>query len=77
MNLCYQCELRTFCESSTLIVGETTVCKNFIQDELLEIKKCKYCNREVEYGDMIWLNGKCMCPTCYKREKMGIGGVPE
>lgn len=29
---------------------------------------CKWCNRETVYGDMIWLNGKCMCLSCYARE---------
>ena len=30
---------------------------------------CKYCGAITEYDNMIWLNGKCMCPSCYKREK--------
>lgn len=69
MNLCDKCERRTFCENSTLLIGETSICKNFIPDELLEIRICKYCNHEVEYGSMIWLNGKCMCPACYQKER--------
>lgn len=30
---------------------------------------CKYCGKTVLYGDMIWLNGKCMCPKCYMEER--------
>lgn len=30
---------------------------------------CKYCKRETLYGEMIWLNGKVMCPACYLAER--------
>lgn len=69
MNLCEKCERRTFCQASTLCVGETTICANFIPDEMLKIVTCKYCKHQVEYGNMIWLNGKCMCPSCYHKER--------
>lgn len=29
---------------------------------------CKYCGDYYYYDDMIWLNGKCLCPNCYKVE---------
>lgn len=40
-------------------------------DEMNEDVKCKYCGHTVKFGDMIWLNGKCMCPDCYQEEKRG------
>lgn len=33
-----------------------------------EIVICKWCGKSVYFGDMIWLNGKCLCPDCYKLE---------
>lgn len=30
---------------------------------------CKWCNGQTLYGEMIWLNGKCMCPKCYLKER--------
>ena len=30
---------------------------------------CKYCGNTAKYGDLIWLNGKCMCPECYRVER--------
>lgn len=38
-------------------------------DEMKELVICKYCKSQVEYGDMVWLNGKCMCPKCYIKER--------
>lgn len=29
---------------------------------------CKYCSRPEYYGEMRWLDGKCMCRSCYKAE---------
>lgn len=44
---------------------------------MLVVVNCKMCGNECLYGELIWLNGKCMCPTCYNREKMSTGGVIE
>lgn len=30
------------------------------------VVKCKYCGGPEYYGEMRWLNGKCMCRRCYK-----------
>lgn len=30
---------------------------------------CKYCGGSTLYGEMMWLNGKCMCPKCYLQER--------
>lgn len=30
---------------------------------------CKYCGNTTLYGEMTWLNGKCMCPKCYMKER--------
>ena len=38
-------------------------------DEMNEIVICKYCKNKTLYGEMIWLNGKCMCPKCYLNER--------
>lgn len=34
-----------------------------------EIVVCKFCGRETLYGELTWLNGKCMCPRCYELER--------
>lgn len=38
-------------------------------DEMDEVVICKYCGNKTIFGEMIWLNGKCMCPRCYMAEK--------
>ena len=39
-------------------------------NELLEKKViCKSCGKTEWWGEMFWLNGKCMCPTCYREER--------
>ena len=38
-------------------------------DELDEVVTCRYCGRKTLYGEMIWLNGKEMCPSCYMNER--------
>ena len=30
---------------------------------------CKYCGDTTLYGELTWLNGKCMCPQCYQAER--------
>lgn len=37
--------------------------------EYTEIVVCKYCGKQELWGNMIWYNGKCMCPKCYENEK--------
>lgn len=74
MNLCRQCTKGFQCKHATLIVGETTICSEYVEDEMLVVVNCKMCGNECLYGELIWLNGKCMCPTCYDREKMSTGG---
>ena len=39
-----------------------------MQDLMNKAIYCKYCARPEYYGEMRWLNGKCMCRSCYKRE---------
>lgn len=39
------------------------------EPDLDEIVICKYCEKPVQWGDMIWKNGKCMCPQCYLQEE--------
>ena len=38
-------------------------------NEFDEIVTCKYCGNNTTYGDLTWLNGKCMCPKCYMLER--------
>ena len=38
-------------------------------DEMNEIVICKYCHNNTLFDEMIWLNGKCMCPMCYIKER--------
>ena len=35
-------------------------------DGMKEIVICKHCGRPEYYGDMRWLNGKCICRACYR-----------
>ena len=39
------------------------------EDEMNELVICKYCGRTTTYGELIWLNGKCLCPQCYLKER--------
>ena len=38
-------------------------------DWLDEVVTCKYCGNKTTEGEKIWLNGKCMCPQCYMKER--------
>lgn len=38
-------------------------------DWLDEVVTCKYCGNKTTEGEKIWLNGKCMCPACYMKER--------
>lgn len=40
-----------------------------IDDEMNEVVTCKYCKGKSLYGEMMWLNGKEMCPKCYMNER--------
>lgn len=37
-------------------------------DEFDEIVTCKKCKGHSKWGAMIWLNGECMCPDCYRKK---------
>lgn len=36
-------------------------------EEMNQIVDCKYCGKPVMWGELTWLEGKCMCPSCYKQ----------
>ena len=38
-------------------------------DIMNEKVTCKWCGESTLYGEMMWLNGKCMCPKCYLVER--------
>ena len=40
-----------------------------IDDEMNEVVTCKYCGGKTLYGELTWLAGKCMCPSCYQNER--------
>lgn len=41
-----------------------------MENDILEkIMKCPWCKEDVKYGDMIWLNGDCLCPNCYNHKR--------
>lgn len=46
-------------------------------DYMNELRPCPMCNREVPYGDMIWLNGKCTCEICYIKRRAELDRIPE
>lgn len=39
------------------------------EDEMNEKVVCKWCGKQTLYGELTWLNGKCMCPRCYMKER--------
>lgn len=39
------------------------------EDEMNEKVVCKWCGKQTLYGELTWLNGKCMCPRCYMIER--------
>ena len=43
--------------------------KQLYKDLMEQEVTCKYCGSKTLYGDLTWLNGKCMCPECYKAER--------
>ena len=38
-------------------------------DWLDKIVKCPNCKEDVKNGDMIWLDGECLCPQCYEYKR--------
>lgn len=43
-----------------------------MNDYLDRLVECPSCHKMTKDGDRIWLNGKCLCPDCYKRERDNI-----
>ena len=31
---------------------------------------CPDCKKECVWDDMVWLNGRCTCPNCYKHRRI-------
>lgn len=40
-----------------------------INDLMNEVVSCKKCGKATLYGELIWLEGNCMCPRCYQAER--------
>lgn len=38
-------------------------------DRKADYRICPDCQKSVNYDDMIWLNGKCTCPSCYIKRR--------
>ena len=45
------------------------ILKQLHKDLMEQEVTCKYCGGKTIYGDLTWLNGKCMCPRCYQAER--------
>lgn len=43
-------------------------------NDLTEVHICKYCGSKYNWDDFIWLNGKCLCPDCYEKERKIVYG---
>lgn len=43
--------------------------KQLYKDLMETVVTCKYCGGKALYGNLTWLNGKYMCPECYKAER--------
>lgn len=43
--------------------------KKMFEDEMRIRVICDGCKGKELCGNMIWLNEKCLCPECYKRER--------
>ena len=39
------------------------------QAQQADYRLCPDCQQSVNYDDMIWLNGKCTCPSCYIKRR--------
>lgn len=39
---------------------------------LEDYRLCPDCQNSVSYDDMIWLNGKCTCPSCYAKRRRAL-----
>lgn len=45
-------------------------------DEMMRIKRCRYCGRLDYYGEMRWLSGRCVCRDCYREDYERQTGKP-
>lgn len=39
------------------------------QSQQVDYRLCPDCQQSVNYDDMIWLEGKCTCPSCYIKRR--------
>lgn len=46
-------------------------------DDFDRIKICPICKKETTWGSMIWLEGLCTCPGCYKIHRAELDKVLE
>lgn len=46
-------------------------------DYLDEIVKCPKCKQDVRDGDRIWLDGECLCPSCYQHKRRVYDSLKE
>ena len=49
---------------------------NSMDDDMKRIVICKFCGRPEYYGEMRWLNGHCMCRSCYRADYYDRTGKP-
>ena len=56
-------------QSSFEAKGRRDRTMNNLDNFMNEMVVCKLCGRETLYGELTWLNGKCMCPRCYEHER--------
>ena len=42
-----------------------------------DYRLCPDCQHSVDYDDMVWLNGKCTCPSCYIKRRAQMDAQKE
>ena len=47
-----------------------------MNDDMNRVVICKFCNVPEYWGQMRWLNGKCLCRNCYKAAYQDTYGEP-
>ena len=74
-NQCITCRFCDHSEGHSCTLGLLSIddlhsdsCSNY-QSQQADYRLCPDCQQSVNYDDMIWLNGKCTCPSCYIKRR--------
>lgn len=65
------------CGSWTLIPEQPYIIGVDLARKPEDYRLCPDCQRSVNYDDMVWLNGKCTCPSCYIKRRAQLDAQKE